>query len=184
MVLKIITVPNPILRKKAAQVKVVNGKIRQLAQQMRSFLKNDKDENPKGIGLAAPQIGQSLKIIVIWSQPSHKYLTLINPEIVWKSKRTRLGVPGRKNPFEGCLSVPDVWGKVRRHSVIKVLYQTLDGQPVIKKFRGFTGVIIQHETDHLDGVLFIDRILQQKGKLFKIGKDENDQNHLIEVKIP
>lgn len=120
-----------------------------------------------GVGLAAPQIGVSQRIIVVWSKGSKALLPMINPEIVWKSKRTKLGVPESKIPFEGCLSVPGFWGKVRRHSVIKLRYLTPYNQRVIRKFKGITGVIIQHETDHLDGILFTDRIIKQGGKLLK-----------------
>jgi len=166
--LKIITIPNPILRQKAKKVAKIGPSTKQLIEEMVDFLKTDQPKKgPKGVGLAAPQIGLSIRIVVIWSKPSHQFLPMINPEIIWCSKRTSLNVAKSKNPYEGCLSVPGVWGQVRRHSVIKLAYQTPKGQKVIRKFKGLTGVIIQHEVDHLKGILFIDRIIKQKGKIIK-----------------
>lgn len=171
--LKILTVPNPLLRQKSKPVGKTDSQIRQLADQMREFIKKGESGGRLGVGLSAPQIGVLLRIIIVWSAGSRKFLTMINPEIVWASKRTHLGVSGRNNPFEGCLSVPGIWGKVRRFSVIKIRYQTPAGQIVIRKFRGLTGVVVQHETDHLDGILFIDRVLGQKGKLYRYDKTKN-----------
>lgn len=164
---RIITVPNPILRQKSKPVKKIDTSVKKLAEEMILFLKKGAAGKAAGVGLSAPQIGRLLRIIVVRSKPSHKFLAMINPEIIWQSKRMKLGVPGSKNPYEGCLSVPGVWGKVRRHSVIKVSYQTINGQPVIKKFRDLTGIIIQHEADHLEGILFVDRVVKQKGQLIK-----------------
>lgn len=165
--MKIRTVPDPVLRKKARPVTKIDKKIQQLVVEMSVFLKKGTEGKMMGVGLAAPQIGISQRIIIVWSKGSRTLLPMINPEIIWKSKRTKLGVPESKNPLEGCLSVPGFWGKVRRFSVIKVSYLTPKNQKVIRRFKGITGVIVQHEADHLDGILFTDRIIQQKGKLIK-----------------
>lgn len=162
--LKIITLPNPILRQKAAPVKKIDGEIRRLVEAMIKTLR-PQPRKLTGVGLAAPQVGKSLRIIVIWSRQSRKFLPMINPKIIWHSRRSRLGVPESKNPFEGCLSVPGVWGKVRRYSVVKVRYQNLKETEIVRKFRGFTAVVVQHEIDHLEGILFIDRLTQQGGKI-------------------
>lgn len=166
MKFKILTVPNPFLRQKSKPVAKIDNRIRQLVAQMREFIRKGESNRKKGVGLSAPQIGQLLRIIMVWSAGSQKFLAMVNPEIIWRSKRTRLGL-------EGCLSVPGIWGKVRRFSVIKIRYQTPAGQIVIRKFRGLTGVVVQHETDHLDGILFIDRVLGQKGKLYRYDKTKN-----------
>lgn len=171
MKLKILTVPNPLLRQKSKPVAKIDQQIRQLAAQMLEFIKKGASGGRVGVGLSAPQIGQPVRLILVWSAGSGKFLTMINPEIIWASRRTHLGVAGRQNPFEGCLSVPKIWGKVRRFSVVKVRYQTPTGQPVVRKFKGFTGVVVQHETDHLDGVLFTDRVLEQRGKLYHMAKN-------------
>jgi len=162
--LKIITLPNPILRQKAKPVGKISSEIKKLVGEMIKILR-PAPRNLKGVGLAAPQVGKSLRIIVVWSRHSRKFLPMINPKIIWYSKRTRLGVPESKNPYEGCLSVPGIWGKVRRHSTIKVRYQNLVGTEIVRKFRGFTSFVVQHEIDHLEGVLFTDRIKEQKGEI-------------------
>lgn len=178
---KILTLPNPILRQKARPITAINQKVLGVLKNLKETLV--AAENPKGVGLAAPQIGQSLRIILIWSSGSRRFLPMINPQIVWHSIRTRLGIKDSKNPCEGCLSVPGVWGKIRRFSVIKVRWQTPNGQMVIRKFRGFTSVVVQHETDHLDGILFIDRVLEQKGKLYQLEKNQEGKPTLVEVKL-
>lgn len=181
MVQKILTVPNPILRQKSKRVEKIDKKIKNLVAQMVQFLKTGAEGKQMGLGLSAPQIGQLLRIIVVWSKSSRRFLPMINPKIIWRSKRSRLGIPESKNPYEGCLSVPGLWGKVRRHSVIKVLYQTPANQSVIRKFRGFTGVIIQHEIDHLEGILFTDRVTTQKGTLYKLKKSEEGKELLVKL---
>jgi len=165
--LKVLTLPNPILRQKAKPVGKINAQIKKLIEEMIKTLR-PQQRKLVGVGLAAPQVGKSLRIIVVWSRHSRKFLPMINPKIIWHSKRTHLGIPEGQSPYEGCLSVPGVWGKVRRYSVIKVRYQSLAGTEVVRKFRGFTGVVIQHEIDHLDGILFIDRIKKQKGEIITI----------------
>jgi peptide deformylase len=176
---QILTLPNQILREHAKEIDTADRNIKELAGQMLDFLRHGRQGRSMGVGLAAPQIGQSAKIIVVYSKPSRKYLALLNPQVLWHSKRTRIGVPGSKNPFEGCLSVPGFWGKVRRPCLVKVLYQTPTGAKVIKKFRGFTAVVVQHEIDHLEGILFIDRIREQGGKLYRLVKDKTGKEKLV-----
>ena len=172
---KIITLPNPTLRQKAKPVGKIDAGVKKLVGEIIKTLR-PKPRKFTGVGLAAPQVGKSLRIIVVWSRHSRKFLPMINPKIIWHSKRTHLGVPESKNPYEGCLSVPCVWGKVRRYSVIKVRYQNLAGAEIIRKFRGFTSFVIQHEIDHLDGILFIDRIKEQKGEIITINSKSKIQN--------
>lgn len=162
--LKVLTVPNPLLRKKSEPVRNVDKEIRRLVEKMLKILR-PQPRKLTGVGLAAPQVGKLLRVIVIWSRHSKKFLPMINPKIIWHSRRTRLGVPESKNPYEGCLSVPGIWGKVRRYSVVKVRYQNLKGTEIVRKFKGFSGVVVQHEIDHLEGILFIDRIKKQGGKI-------------------
>ena len=76
-------------------------------------------------------------------------------------------VPEIETDYEGCLSVPGYLGKVKRHQTIKLRYQNLKGQEKESKFSGFLATVIQHEMDHLSGILFIDRVLKQKGKIYK-----------------
>jgi peptide deformylase len=150
---------------------------------MNKFIQEQEGKtNIRGIGLAAPQVGESKRIFLAYSLPSKKFLIFINPEIVWKSRRMLLGFPS-KNKLEGCLSIPGIWGLVRRHQVVKIRYQTPSGQTVIRKFKGFLGIICQHEYDHLEGILFTDRVLEQNGKLYQLKKDEEGKERLVEAKL-
>jgi len=181
--LKIITVPNKILTIPSKPVAKIDRQVKKLAKEMVKFLSKGDKGKPLGVGLSACQVNQPLRLFIAYSQKSRRYLTFINPKILWFSKRKILGVPERKNPYEGCLSLPGVWGKVWRHQKIKVSYTTLKGIQVIRKFAGFLGTVIQHEYDHLNGILFVQRVLEQNGQLFKIKKDKGGKDRLLEIEI-
>ncbi|WP_087543426.1 peptide deformylase [Acinetobacter sp. WCHA29] len=112
-----------------------------------------------GVGIAAPQVYISKRVIIVASRPNPRYpeapemdaVVMVNPEILEFSQATCLGE-------EGCLSVPDQRGVVERAQVVKVRYYTLQGEIVEKTFEGFPARIVQHEVDHLDGVLFVERM--------------------------
>jgi len=177
---KIITVPNPLLRQKSEKVHKLNKEILDLISELKETA--TQKEGTKGVGLSAIQIGIQKAVFIAWSSNSRKFLDFINPEIISRSKRMILGVP-RANKLEGCLSIPGVWGLVKRHQVVKIRYQTPKGQIVVRKFKGFLGVIVQHEYDHLQGILFTDRVLEQKGKLYELKKDEVGREMLEEIKL-
>lgn len=113
----------------------------------------------KGVGIAAPQVYVSKRVIIVASRPNLRYpdapemdaVVMVNPEILERSEATVLGE-------EGCLSVPDERGQVARAETVKVGYLTLQGEPIETIYKGFAARIVQHEVDHLDGVLFIQRI--------------------------
>lgn len=181
MVKPIITIPNPILRERSKVIREINEYIRALREDLLDTLADQKE--PKGVGISAPQIGELLRICLVYSKESRRILTMINPEITWKSKRMTKGIKSNQNPYEGCLSVPKLWGLVERHSKIKVRYMTHNGQIVTRRFSGFTGTVIQHEIDHLDGILFVDRVITQKNKLYEVQKNENGEEELVELKL-
>lgn len=112
-----------------------------------------------GVGIAAPQVYISKRVIIVASRPNPRYpdapemdaITMVNPEIIEQSVQTVLGE-------EGCLSVPDERGQVARAEQITVQFFSLNGQKVIQTFHGFPARIVQHEIDHLNGVLFVERI--------------------------
>lgn len=112
-----------------------------------------------GVGIAAPQLGHSLRVVVVASRPNLRYphaptmapTVLINPRLVSASSTMELG-------WEGCLSVPGLRGRVPRHQVVKVEYLDRQGQIQHQVWEGFVARIVQHEVDHLDGKLFLDRI--------------------------
>lgn len=112
-----------------------------------------------GVGIAAPQVYVSKRVIIVASRPNLRYpdapemdaLVMVNPEILEKSELTVLGE-------EGCLSVPDERGQVARAQTIQLRYFTLEGIAVEMSLSGFPARIVQHEVDHLDGILFVERI--------------------------
>lgn len=178
MIQKIITVPNPILREKSKPVFAIDRKTVQLIRDLKDTLK--ATENPKGIGLSAPQIGVSKQALII--KIINKIMVIINPEIIFTSKETLGEVLDKEKKFlEGCLSVPGYWGFVNRPYIIKVRFQDLTDQHQVLEFEGKNASLFQHEYDHLEGVLFTDRILEQKGKIYKIEENKEGESEFVEV---
>ncbi len=175
---KILTVPNPLLRQRSKEV-FIDKKTLDLIKTLKEAL-SGKDGKVQGVGLAAVQIGVPKRIFVAYSEASKKLLVFINPEIVWSSKRQ---TDPKKSKYEGCLSLPNKWSLLRRAKAVKVKYQTESGQIQVRKFAGQLSTIIQHEYDHLNGILFIDRVLEQKGRLYELVKDEKGKECLEEIRI-
>ena len=147
--LKIVTIPNSILTKKTALIKSVDRSLIKLADDMIETCRSSH-----GIGLAATQIGKSIRFCVINLEhlglPS---FALVNPKIVRKSwKKTEME--------EGCLSVPGIFGIVKRSQKISVVAQDLKGEKHRFSADGMLARVIQHEVDHLDGILFISKIIK------------------------
>lgn len=149
----------PILRQKAKKVKDINSKeIKELVKKMLHCVKKSK-----GIGLAAPQIFESYRVLVISSAPNERYPNapfmkdevLINPKIIKKSKTKEKG-------WEGCLSIPGIRAKVPRYKSIEVEYTTIDGSLKQVVFEDFIARIFQHEYDHLKGKVYLDRVEKNK----------------------
>lgn len=109
-------------------------------------------EQASGVGLAAVQVNQLVRVAVVHRDISGtaEHLVLVNPRLTWRSWRTSADE-------EGCLSIPGVFGTVRRPSSVECSYLTLEGETRTLKARGLLARVIQHEVDHLDGVLFVDR---------------------------
>lgn len=146
--LDICTYPDRILRKRCDEVDEIDGEICKLMDDMA-----DTMYNAPGVGLAANQVGRSLRIVVIDTQkPDDEtgLIELINPEIVAASGNTTFE--------EGCLSVPDFYANVKRHNAVTVHALTRDRERIELNAEGFLAVVLQHEIDHLDGKLFIDHI--------------------------
>jgi len=138
--------PTPSLQQRSADLphgQISAPEIQELIGQMEETMRHSK-----GVGLAAPQIGQNIRLCIVETQTGP--MALINPKIVRRSLR-------KNTDLEGCLSIPGVFGNVRRHSKIVVKALDRDGQPLKFTARGFFARVIQHEVDHLDGVLFIQR---------------------------
>ncbi len=149
----IILVPHPVLKQVSTPVSAVDDELRALMQDMLETMY----EAP-GIGLAAVQIGVLKRVIVMdlareGEPPQPRYF--VNPEILWRSEETL--------PYEeGCLSIPGVYDEVERPARVRVRYLGIDGDAVEEEAEGLYAVCIQHEIDHLDGVLFIDHLSRLK----------------------
>jgi peptide deformylase len=151
--LPIITAPDPRLKIKARPVPAVDNKVRRLMDDML-----DTMYGAIGIGLAAPQVGQSSRVIVLdvaREGEKPQPLQLANPEILWRSPELTTG-------NEGCLSLPEHYAEVTRPAAIRLRY--LDYQNEIREIEasGLLAMCLQHEIDHLDGVLFVDHISSLK----------------------
>lgn len=183
---KICIVPHPVLRQPAERVTVLDKGVQKVIKDMEKTLKEVQE--PEGVGLAAPQIGQSLRIFMIRPKSGGSITTFINPEIIRYSQR-QTKPAGKHGVYEGCLSIPHHYAPVTRSTSVTVRYQTLNTSPrfaklpspiigeglggeVLKTFSGFSAHIIQHEMDHLNGILFIDRVLEQNQPLYKIQGEE------------
>lgn len=178
---KILTLPSEILRRPAKTIEKIDKKVLKIIGEMKKTL--EEADNPRGVGLAAPQIGKSRRIFLLKPFGNSPVEVFINPEILWKSEELTTGVPERENKLEGCLSLPGVWGTVRRHQAVKIKYQDTTGKIHLQKFSGFSATIIQHEMDHLEGRLFPFRVLEQKGKLYKIKKNKEGREVLEEIRL-
>jgi peptide deformylase len=148
---EIVTIPHPVLRKKARKVNEVDADVRTLIDEMVEAMR----EAP-GVGLAAPQVGVSSRVIVVEfgkeedEDAPKKLYALVNPIIAEMSEEKVLGI-------EGCLSIPRLVGEVERHQRVVVKALNRFGKPVKLKAEGWLARILQHEIDHLDGILYTDR---------------------------
>jgi len=155
--LPIRVVPDPILRQKAKRVKAIDGSIRKLVGDMIETL----HAAPGRAGLAAPQVGVSWRVIVI-GIPEEEDIVLINPEIVRRK--------GERMVTEGCLSVPGYYGVVKRAESVSAKGLNLKGREIRIKADELLAQALEHEIDHLNGVLYIDYV-ESPDKLYKIEPD-------------
>ena len=156
--LEVLKFPDKRLREVSAPIESVTDEIRQLASDMCDVMYDEP-----GIGLAAPQVAETIRLIVVdteWTADDAERhpLILINPEIVERS--------GKLIWTEGCLSVPDFEADVERSAAVTLRAEDLDGKQVVIEATELQAVCFQHELDHLDGTLFIDRISRLKRNLY------------------
>ena len=159
--LQIVTLPDEVLRKKARPVTKFDDDLQTLIDNMIETMRV-----ANGVGLAAPQIGQSLQLAVIETLPktdeegndipdSRDLFVIINPRIVWESRDVIDGI-------EGCLSIPGYVGEVERAYGVRIRAQDRYGKPLKLRLKGWTARIFQHEIDHLNGVLYIDKLTDRE----------------------
>ncbi len=160
---------DPVLRRRAVPVENVTPEIRRLIADL-----TDTMYDEVGIGLAAPQVGASVRLIVVSDEDGRGVQALVNPVIAEEG--------GQVTAEEGCLSIPGVFAPVTRAAWVRVDAQDADGQPVSITAQALRARVLQHELDHLDGVLFIDRLDpvtrdRIKRKIKKEGLREDARHH-------
>jgi peptide deformylase len=164
---ELITTPNPLLRQKAAKVHVITDETHEIIAKMVQASIEWEKEHPHELSaaMAAPQIGELSRIIIIRDDMDDKenasFTPLINPEI-------RKLEGAIETEYEGCLSVPHIYGKVPRHNKVRIEALLEDGTPVRIKADGSLSRTLQHEIDHLNGVLFIDHIRDEKDAFYRL----------------
>ncbi|RQD64735.1 MAG: peptide deformylase [Desulfonatronovibrio sp. MSAO_Bac4] len=169
MVRQLVTYPNDVLCENARPVQSIDDYIKELADDMAHIMYENR-----GIGLAAPQVGEGLRLVTIdisGPEKREELMVLVNPEIVEKE--------GEAESEEGCLSVVGYKTYVKRADKVRVKATDLEGKPVEFEADDLLAICLQHEIDHLDGILFIDRISRLKRKFYdkkltKWLKNKND----------
>lgn len=194
--LEIVTAPNSVLSQKGKPVKKIDKSLLNLIAEMKQALLSAKD--PLGVGLAGPQVGKSLQIFIVKPTSRSHIQVFINPKINSKTAIDHLTIvhdlTQQSNPpikkskskhvkLEGCLSLPNIWGNVKRFPTITLSFLDEKGKMHSQKFYGFMATIIQHENDHLNGVLFPKRVLEQKGRLYRSHKNQKGKDVFEEIEI-
>lgn len=189
---KIIESPNQVLLTPSKKVTSFDKKLKDILKQMEETLKATQD--PIGVGLAAPQVGLSLRIFQTKPTEKSKVISYINPEIIEMSDEE--GVPEYTNSekvdakkpensknklLEGCLSLPNIWGNVTRKKTVTLKWQDEKGETHEEVFTDFPAIIIQHEMDHLNGILFTKHVMAQNEKLYKSHKNEKGEDEFEEL---
>lgn len=146
---------DPVLREKTERVEKFDEELSALIEDMATLMYKED-----GAGLAGPQVGLNKKIFIEDDGTGSGWKAYINPDITFFSEEKDVGE-------EGCLSVPDIFENIERSTMIRLKYQSSDGTVHEEKIHGFLARIIQHETDHLNGILFIDHISNLKKRLLK-----------------
>ena len=165
----IIALPNPHLRQKSTRIHVITDEVQKLSDDMIAAALDWEDSRPHEISaaLAAVQVDKLERIVIVrddFNQKSSRdFMTLINPEIVKYEGEVIAD-------YEGCLSVKHIYGKVPRHSKVRVKAMDLSGNEVRFKAEGFLARVLQHEIDHCNGIVFIDHIKDQTDAFYTLDK--------------
>lgn len=167
--MKIITVPHPTLRSVASAVTLVDKKLFKFIKDLEETLLETR--NPKGVGLAAPQVDKLKRIFAInLAEDNRELRSIINPVILEHSTELTYG-PEKDEPYlEGCLSIPGIYGPIPRWEWVELSYEVVNNNELVKKqerFEDYGARVIQHELDHLEGVLFTDYSLKYDLPLYK-----------------
>lgn len=176
MIRKVLQSSDPRLRRASRPVVKIDKRVRALIRDLKDTLRVQKE--PEGVGLAAPQIGKNLRIFLLSYQGVEK--VVINPEVLEAQNAKRRSPDAKRGEImEGCLSLPNFYGPLTRADYVKVKYTDENGEEKEEDFKGFFAQIILHEIDHLEGILFIDRLLSAKKPLFRLNGKEWEEVELI-----
>ncbi len=162
MIKKIITIPNKVLRMKSKRIGYIDDSVRKLAADMIETTLDWDHDSEFGAALAAIQVNEPIRLTVVRDSfengDEKNFTSLVNPEIVKSSTE-------KVTDIEGCLSVPGIYGRVKRSLKVKVKAQTLEGNEVRLTLEGFPARVLQHEVDHMHGIIFLDHIKDSKNLL-------------------
>lgn len=193
--LTIVRAPYPTLSQIAKPVTKIDAGIHALIKGMKETLNATTD--PEGVGLAAPQVGKSLQLFIVKPTPKSPITVYINPDLIGvnphiigedtektqKGKNENNKEKGKEKKLEGCLSLQNIWGEVKRTPSTTLKYTDENGVLHEKTFKGFLATILQHEYDHLQGILFPKRVLEQQGILYKSSKNTKGEDEFEEIEI-
>ncbi len=172
MIKKFVTLPDQKIRQTSQEVVAFDKSVVRIVHDLLETAEVQKE--PVALGLAAPQISVFKRVFV--ARIRNKFKHFINPTIVKYS-------PKEVTLMEGCFSVPEIYGNVIRPQEVDVKYYDMHGKLQQTHFKGLAAKIIQHEFDHLDGILFIDHVHTQNGKTFKVVKDEEGKEQFVETPL-
>lgn len=172
--MKIVQAPEQVLSDKAKPIEKIDKYVLALIEDMKETLVKTTD--PEGVGLAAPQVGKPLQLFVVKQSKDAPFSVFINPQVETIGQPKETEMEKKHSRLEGCLSLKDIWGTVKRAPKVKVKYMDEHGMQHTRTFDGFFAVIVQHEYDHLQGFLFPKRTLEQGGKLYKSHKNEKGED--------
>ncbi|MDO8269390.1 MAG: peptide deformylase, partial [Candidatus Levybacteria bacterium] len=186
--------PNKVLLDTAKPVVKFDKKLKEILKAMEETLRATKD--PIGVGLAAPQVGLSMRIFQMKPTLKSPVTSYINPVIDSTSSEQEIphftnseNVEEKKPEssknklLEGCLSIPDIWGNVTRKKEVTLSWQDENENHFKQTFTGFPAIIVQHEVDHLNGILFTKHVMSQGEKLFKSHKNKEGEDEFEEIQI-
>ncbi len=192
--MKILTTPNKALLEKAEPIIRFDNKLKKIITEMSATL--DATVDPIGVGLAAPQVAIPKRFFLTKPNEKGQTFVFINPVI--ESAASTKRIPSFKNSpkveagkpakskgklLEGCLSIPNIWGNVSRKNQIRIQFCDIDGKRHTETFIGFPAIIIQHELDHLNGILFTKHVIEQKELLYRSHKNAQGEDEFEEIEV-
>jgi peptide deformylase len=170
--LRIVQIPNKVLIAPTEPITQFDEQLKKLVKDMEEAL--DACVDPQGVGLAATQIGKNISMFIMKPTPDSPMREFINPVILEVDdthpptpKPARKRKKKEQTPLEGCLSVPRIWSPVKRAYKVHLRFQDVNGKVYEEWFEDFDAIIVQHEVDHLQGILFTQRALEQNAELFE-----------------